>query len=154
MKTIRIESDGTPAGTKVFDTESGQRLHGIKKVTWEIAVNEAASATVTFACPEITAAGIVNVTGVGEFWERHQRAGELYETPTDSELLAPAKRANPGKPFQQDGTTRNRMERPATGWNVPATGWNDPQQDGTTRNRMERPAKNQERNNDRSRSVV
>ena len=58
MKTIRIESDGTPAGTKVFDTETGQPLHGIKKVTWEIAVKEVASATVTFCCPEITAPAI------------------------------------------------------------------------------------------------
>lgn len=37
---LKLISDGTPIGTKIVDEETGEMLHGISNLTWEVSANE------------------------------------------------------------------------------------------------------------------
>lgn len=53
---IRIESDGTPQGTKVFTT-AGERLKGIRRVEWSVEAGKLAIAKIEARLVEVTAVG-------------------------------------------------------------------------------------------------
>jgi len=40
MIRLKIISDGTPTGTKVIDSETGEEIEGIRRVEWSISFDE------------------------------------------------------------------------------------------------------------------
>lgn len=54
---LRIVSDGTPLGTKVFDSDGAEIKGCITKVEWSIDANCAGQATLTFANVEVDLIG-------------------------------------------------------------------------------------------------
>jgi len=54
---IRIVSDGTPFGTKVFDAEGSEIKGCITKVEWSIEGGKVAQATLTFSDVEVDVSG-------------------------------------------------------------------------------------------------
>ena len=59
---IRIESDGNPKNTKVFDIATGKPIDGISKITWECEPGEAATATLVFK--------MVQFSVIGDAWRK------------------------------------------------------------------------------------
>lgn len=56
---IKIVSDGTPMGTKVY--ASNTELQGIEKIHWYLdAQDDIARAEITFLVPDIDAVGVVS----------------------------------------------------------------------------------------------
>lgn len=37
---LRLESDGTPRGTKVTNADTGQMIKGVQSITWDCAIGE------------------------------------------------------------------------------------------------------------------
>jgi hypothetical protein len=52
-RSIRIISDGTPNGTKVFDIKSGEEITGIRSIEWKVGVGKAATTKIEFVVPVI-----------------------------------------------------------------------------------------------------
>ena len=40
MIKLKVISDGTPSGTKVVDSKTGEEIEGVRSVEWSIAFNE------------------------------------------------------------------------------------------------------------------
>ena len=40
MIRLKITSDGTPTGTKVIDSKTGEEVEGIRSVEWSISFDE------------------------------------------------------------------------------------------------------------------
>lgn len=57
LAKVRIESDGTPQGTKVFNIETGEQIHGVRSIEWSIGLHCAATAKIEVVVVEITALG-------------------------------------------------------------------------------------------------
>jgi hypothetical protein len=62
MPQVRIVSDGTPAGTHVYDCD-GKEIVGHSKVTWDIRSRGTARAWLEFEAPQIEAAGKLQEKG-------------------------------------------------------------------------------------------
>jgi hypothetical protein len=56
-KNIRIESDGTPAGTHAFDAKSGVEIHGIRRIEWSIEAGKGGTAKIVFPLVEVSVLG-------------------------------------------------------------------------------------------------
>lgn len=79
-KSIRIESDGSPGGTNVFDVVTGAKLRGIRHISIEIGLDGCPLAKIEFVCPEIKGKGeVVDITGLGDFYRRY-----VKDEPTES----------------------------------------------------------------------
>jgi hypothetical protein len=44
---VRISSDGTPRGTFIENSETGERLEGVTAITWKVSIKSFSEATVT-----------------------------------------------------------------------------------------------------------
>lgn len=59
---LRITSDGTPEGTKLFDIRTGRELSlGISKLTWSIEPGNIATATLVALFPQAYIDGVAQV---------------------------------------------------------------------------------------------
>lgn len=61
MAKLSMFSDGTPRGTRVFNAETGQKIHGIVKVTYTISVHDPAELIIEMVDP-----GDVLLSGLGD----------------------------------------------------------------------------------------
>lgn len=81
MKKIRIVTDKSGEGAcspsvKVYDTETGKQIHGIRKITWTAEVNDICKAEIEFVCVEVDveAQTTQDVTALGDEYHRYVKA--------------------------------------------------------------------------------
>lgn len=54
---VKIESDGTPNGTRVLNADTGEKIEGLTKVEWSVELGMPAVAKLEFLLVDITAIG-------------------------------------------------------------------------------------------------
>ena len=73
MKSLKIVSDGSSRGTEVYDAESGEKIHGITAVSWDISPGGIATCRVELLSVEFEG------LGTGNFYVRHPTGKDLRE---------------------------------------------------------------------------
>ena len=67
MRKLKIVSDGTPGGTKLFDADTGEDLNlPITRIVWSCELADAAKAEVTILCPLVQLIGETYIGGKDE----------------------------------------------------------------------------------------
>lgn len=92
---IKITSDGTSNGTWVCNAETGERIHGVKSVTWEVGAGGKATVALVI--------GDVALECVGEL-HNLEKLPHDPDRPIDREMIAEARailEREGGKPFIQ-----------------------------------------------------
>jgi hypothetical protein len=74
--SVRIESDGTPGGTKVFDATTGEQIRGVRGIKWSIGLDTVATAEIDFVVVEVNVKGetIQDVTALSDEYAQYVKA--------------------------------------------------------------------------------